>query len=276
MKKLQHKILISFIVILLLLAGLGGLSFFNLHSSNENVENMISRDLELLVSSENISQNIAERISSVRAYALYDRSTYRMQYTELTENSLELSEELLTAGKGTNRLSEIEELLELTNAWSTFIEETVLPSITSGDSKVAHEQLQQAEVQAVQLMHRFNKLSEDNQSMIKEAGHSVLEGAERTEQIILITVISSLVLGMVIAFFSAQGIVKPILQVVNRLKQIAKGDLNGEELKTRAKDELGSLVNSTNAMVKSLRTLVTKTNQSSEQIAASAEELTAS
>lgn len=276
MKKLQNKILLSFIVILLLLAGLGGISYYNLYQSNKNVETMISNDLELLVASENFTQNIAERISSVRAYLLYNRSTYRMQYMDLSENASELSEELLNSGKRTGHIAEIEELLEQTNSWSTYIEDTVLPSIVSGNTDVAHQQLLQAEVTAVQLMHRFKQLSEENQATIKETGNSILAGAKQTENIIFITVISSLILGMLIAFLSARGIVKPIVQVVNRLERVSQGDLSGEVLKTKAKDELGTLVKSTNAMVKSLRTLVMKTNESSEQIAASAEELTAS
>src|SRR5690554_4888251 len=116
MKKLQNKILLSFIVILLLLAGLGGISYYNLYQSNKNVETMISNDLELLVASENFTQNIAERISSVRAYLLYNRSTYRMQYMDLSENASELSEELLNSGKRTGHIAEIEELLEQTNS----------------------------------------------------------------------------------------------------------------------------------------------------------------
>ena len=45
MKKIQHKILLSFIVVLLLLAGLGGVSYYNLHQTNENVETIIANDL---------------------------------------------------------------------------------------------------------------------------------------------------------------------------------------------------------------------------------------
>lgn len=276
MKKIQHKILASFIVILLLLASLGGLSYINLHRSNASVESMISQDLDLLVASENFTQNISERISSIRAYLLYDRSTYRTHYLDLAESSGDLEKNLLSAGEHTNKRKDIQELLNQSNKWSKYIEETVIPTINKGEVKQAQEELQQAEIQAVYIMQQFKELSEENQTSIRNSGNSILKSAAKEEQLILIFVISSLVLGIIIAFFSSRSIVKPILLVVNRLERIGKGDLSEGSLKTRSKDELGTLVTSTNDMVDSLRMLITNVNQSSEHIAASAQELTAS
>lgn len=276
MKKLKTKILLSFMIILLLLGGLGVISFINLHRTNENVTSMVSNDLQLLVASENMNQNISERISSVRAYMLYSRSSYRMQYSDLTEESKELNEKLLAIAKKTGNANEIERVLEQINNWAAYVDETVMPAILSGNTEDALNKLTQAEIQAVQIMHELTQFSNANQENIQSVGDSIIREAEQVELIIVITGIASLILGVFIAMSSARRISKPILQVVQRLEKVAKGDLTGDELKTRSKDELGSLVKSTNEMTKSLRRMVENMNQSSEQIAASAEELTAS
>ncbi|UTW71033.1 HAMP domain-containing protein [Anaerobacillus sp. HL2] len=55
----------------------------------------------------------------------------------------------------------------------------------------------------------------------------------------------------ILSFYLANLIVKPIKAVVSRIEIIAKGDLTGEELKTKSKDEIGTLTNSVNTMVQS-------------------------
>src|SRR5690606_38740267 len=133
-----------------------------------------------------------------RAYALYNRSTYRLQYDELSEASSKLNEELIAAGKQTGRTKVVNELTEQINNWSTFIDESVMPLILSGDTENALNKLSQAEVQAVQITYQFKKLSEENQTNIQNVGDQIISEAKQIEQIILLTVIISLILGILI------------------------------------------------------------------------------
>ena len=276
MKKLRTKILFSFLIVLLLLAGMGTLSYINLHRTNEHVNSMVSNDLRMLVANENMMTNISERISNIRAFALYQRGSYRLEYQELSVQSAEIKKELIEAGKKTGQTKKINNLIEEINEWSQFIEESVIPAILTANSADALNKLSQAETRAVQIMYQLKQLSKENEEHIQELGDSIIREGDRLELILSITGIVAILLGVVIAIFTARKISKPILQVANRLEKVAKGDLTGDALKTKSKDELGSLVASTNEMVKSLKQMVAHMNQSSEQIAASSQELTAS
>ncbi|PWA07601.1 hypothetical protein DCC39_16555 [Pueribacillus theae] len=277
MKKLQYKLFLGFIVILLLMTGLGSLSYYNMRASNEDVKRMVSNDLELLVASDNFAQNITERVSVLRAYILYDSSTYRTQYLDLSSQSVKLKKELLDAGARSNEKRAIDDIVKLNDEWSKYVEETVLPTfIMEGRTDKTLELLEKAEPQSVQLTFKLKALAAENQKSMNASGQSILESAANVEKLIISLIACAVIIGMIIAFLTARVIVKPILRVANRLDRVANGDLSGKPLKTKAKDEIGRLVASSNKMVEGLRNLVLNVNQSSEQITASAQELTAS
>lgn len=278
-KHLRTKLMAGFIVILLIMAALGVLSSINLQSSNKQVERMISSDLEMLVASENFSQNIIERVSAARAFLLYGgQSSHKSTYESLTEEGKELGEQLLAASKGTDSEKEINDLVTRANNWSQFIEDEVLPSYSNfhGDFEESLEMLQSIEPESVMITRNLKELSLNNQTSIQASGNSIVENAQKTELTITTTIVIALVLGLLISYFSTNMIVKPITSVVQRLERIAKGDLSGEHMKTKSEDEIGKLVNSTNTMIDGLRNVIINVNQSSEQIAAASEELTAS
>ncbi|EAR67624.1 two-component sensor histidine kinase [Bacillus sp. NRRL B-14911] len=71
-------------------------------------------------------------------------------------------------------------------------------------------------------------------------------------------------LSTLLAFWISGGITKPISKLSEAARQIAKGNLEGEEIKVAAKDELKLLTDTFNQMRKNLRTLVIEIKQKSE------------
>jgi len=98
--------------------------------------------------------------------------------------------------------------------------------------------------------------------------------ALRTRIVVVSTIVSAI--AGVIAFFFSVGLVKPINPIVVRAKAIADGDLTGEPMQVRSKDELGQLTESVNDMSKSLRQLVTEVAESAENVASAAVEIAGS
>ena len=277
MKHLRTKILLGFIIILVLLAGLGGISYITVKNSNQHAERMISDDLEMLVASQNLRQNIADRISAVRGYLLYDTSTHRMNYLNLAEEGAQLEKEFLAASSHLDNQKTITDLMNQIKEWSALIDEDILPTFSQGELEKAQVGLEQkAEPLSVQIMYRLNELSKENQENMNISGQQIMNNGKQVEHIIVIVITVSVILGIIIAILSANSIAKPITRVANRLEQVAAGDLSSDNLKTKAKNEIGKLIHASNLMVTNLRQLVSNVNQSSEQIAASAEELTAS
>lgn len=94
------------------------------------------------------------------------------------------------------------------------------------------------------------------------------------KQTIVISLIS-LVIGLAIMIFFIRSIIKPLREIKENAVKVSKGNLT-EQMKVKADDEIGKLAIAMNDMQHSLKTLVQEVQQGALQVAATAEELTAS
>lgn len=93
----------------------------------------------------------------------------------------------------------------------------------------------------------------------------------------LIVVIISVSLAAIATFLMGNSITKPILESIKHIEKIANLDLvdNIPESSLKRKDELGRMFNAFQEIINSLRGFMIKIAEASQQVAASAEELTA-
>ncbi|WAH36328.1 methyl-accepting chemotaxis protein [Alicyclobacillus dauci] len=91
----------------------------------------------------------------------------------------------------------------------------------------------------------------------------------------IIVLVIALLLGALCVFFVIRSIITPLKSLVRSAKTIGDGNLT-EEILIKNKDEFGQLGNSFNQMRESIRGVLVDVSQTSEQVAASAEELMAS
>lgn len=94
--------------------------------------------------------------------------------------------------------------------------------------------------------------------------------------LVLIFSIVSAAAAIATALIISQMISKPLIQMSKLAEQVASGDLTGQEIKLKNRDELGALARSFNSMIHNLREMIQSVSKTSEQVAASSEELTAS
>ncbi|MFP3681516.1 HAMP domain-containing protein, partial [Pseudomonas sp. SIMBA_041] len=69
---------------------------------------------------------------------------------------------------------------------------------------------------------------------------------------------------------------KPLVSMATLVKKVAAGDLTGEKIVWKSRDEIGQLGENVNMMTDNLRQLLTRVSVSSEHVASTAEQLTAS
>ena len=84
-----------------------------------------------------------------------------------------------------------------------------------------------------------------------------------------------LLLAIVVSILITKGITKPIKQVMERMKNIASGDLSHKPLKSKYRNEIGQLVMATNDMNQNMRDLLNQINEVSETVSSQSEELNA-
>ncbi|CAM4040227.1 methyl-accepting chemotaxis protein [Saccharibacillus endophyticus] len=91
--------------------------------------------------------------------------------------------------------------------------------------------------------------------------------------VILVTAIA-IILGSIIVSIGSARLTKPILMIAKRLKSIANGDWNVEQVTTYSDDEIGELCNDFNHMISNMRYLISQVDLSTQQVASSSRELT--
>ncbi|MCU6707463.1 methyl-accepting chemotaxis protein [Paenibacillus sp. J5C_2022] len=98
-------------------------------------------------------------------------------------------------------------------------------------------------------------------------------GQKKIFESILVTLAGCLAIGSAALILFAQHIARPIRAITRRAEQIAQGDLRGEELNIRNRDEVGMLGQSFNQLTMNIRQLVGNLSLSSNILASSSDQL---
>lgn len=86
----------------------------------------------------------------------------------------------------------------------------------------------------------------------------------------------ALLLVSIVAIVFIRRLLKPLQSILEKIMQVAAGNLTVDSLEIHSQDEIGRLAAGFNMMLKSLRSLIQTVSHSAQQVAASSEELNAS
>ena len=270
MKSLRLKILGGFAIILSLLLILSVVSYIQTSKFKGQVEEVLGHELDELLYWEDLNYSIARRTSNIRGYLLTGNDSYYQEFEKATNNSKAVQENLLKLGitEGEKQVFDKVAVWEQ-DIFAIFEAYKESPEQALKLSTDVRDETQELYADFEKAANNTREKLDVSEELIKKSGNSL---------IMITTVISifGILLGIVIALFLAQRITRPILEIVDRIKKIASGDLTGESLVTKSKDEVGQLIKSTNEMILSLRNLIGKVSENAMSLAASSEEISAS
>ncbi|WP_419781502.1 methyl-accepting chemotaxis protein [Maridesulfovibrio sp.] len=103
----------------------------------------------------------------------------------------------------------------------------------------------------------------------------MLDAASKTRQVIIIVSVVALLIGILMAWVIAQGILGPLNKGLEFVSKVSDGDLSAD-VELERKDELGKLAGGMRSMVHRLRNVVGDVNNASDSVASGSEELSAS
>ncbi|MEK4170571.1 methyl-accepting chemotaxis protein [Lysinibacillus sp. FSL L8-0312] len=101
-------------------------------------------------------------------------------------------------------------------------------------------------------------------------------GVQLIQHTIMVTLASSVVIGLIVIFLFSRHLAIPVQMVTDSVQKIANQDLTFKHLKVQNKDELGHLATGINTMTTNLRGMIESVSSSAEHVAATSEQLTAS
>lgn len=281
MRSIKGKMLLSFGLILAILVVIASYSYYSIYSISKDVETITENDMKFLEAANSMSFSVANRAKIARDYILFNKSEFKEKFLADTELAKETEQMLLTAIKEGRISKEIESDLieadEKTSKWRKLVTDEIIPLYDSGDVEGAialmEEKCLPYSQEAIDAWVRVVDLQ--NEITVTQA-ENVESLANSSERLITFGSLIAIVIAIMIGLYNATVISNHITLVVKRLEKIANGDLRGDHLQTKSKDELGRLIRASNIMVDQLKSLIKKVSETSNQVAAASQEFKAS
>lgn len=276
--KTATKLIASFLIISLILVGVGIYSLHNLKIMSNNVNKLYADNLisiqslsaakmnyqKLMVTIRDISYSgakadkdaLAADIPDLKKEFIRQMDIYRA--SPLTQAEKNLLQTFDSAWPDSLTLYDFATQFAFLNDRTAFV--VFLPQLNERSSIITNILNQLIDIKVKAANHQN-----------KTAMEAYNNARNMTITVIGIAVLLSIALGFAIA----QLIARPLHKIVSIVAKIADGDLR-EKADIERKDEVGNLSKSINLMVDSLRLILTEVSISSNQLAASAGQLSAS
>lgn len=273
--KLKGKLITSYLLIVVLMLGMGIFAIYSLSTINNNGAKIYT---ENTVPIQTMGE-LARLVEDTRVLILQAVNNEDYTYIEQVEQNIRDVNSLLNQYGATDMGPEEEEIFKsLKNNWSNYTDEIRITStyVKSGNYADAS---QAAAVEGTP----FNKAIEDINKLIAINDNHAIELMEDNKQsyqltiLILIIVISSTALiTITIGVLISRRITIPIQKIAYNVNQVANGDLTVTEIEVKNKDEIGQLTRDFNKMTNNLSIILEQVELSAQQVANSSEQLTAS
>lgn len=271
-RTIRAKLLLAFSFVMILVILFSVFTLYSLDKMNKNAEEMINKQIPLLIADEEITFDMANRAGLLRAYFLYEENKYRTLFEEQTENSIALENQLLEISDS----EKTKELIDKKFQWGTLTDEA-FAAYDRGDTgaleMILADQMGPLEDE---IINGFSETAKHREEIINEMGQSIIENGQSTVRVSFYLSIAVIALGIFLSFFSANLMTKSIHKVLAKMKAIAAGDLSQDPIQTKDRDEIAQLVHASNEMNDSIRQLLNEIQDVSETVSSQSEELTQS
>lgn len=270
------KIFIAFLIVSTLFCSASFYSFTSMKKTNESYDYLFSTVSELEMVTQSIQTEMAQQISNYRAYMLYENQEYR----DLLNKSHSAINNLIKEGKEIATLQETKDRLDAIASQNKEFKQTTdsIMDLLQTDKQVAVERglneippIVTNVEKEVESLHTWLR----DTIMVPKVEETQKDAISSAINAILISLAATL-FAMIIGYFLARMIIPPLVTVVKQMKAISSGDLTGEPLEIKSKDEISELLKSSNDMADSMRSILKEINMVSEKVSSHSEELTQS
>ncbi|TDO97270.1 methyl-accepting chemotaxis protein [Marinomonas balearica] len=273
---IKSRLRASYILLLVLLVVISGLSISRLQSLNTHLEDIVEEKAalvelssELNIQAESLASRLLllfvleERNQRIDIYKEIDQRNARMDAILNEMNDLVTSEEDQTL---------VAALSAQKTAYQAELQSTV-EAIEFGEQSDAKMQMAGPTRQALRtFLDQANRLSERQSSMMSERQQAALY---ETDSAIIIAVVTSLIAilaGIIMSILITHSIVTPLNQVITLLANVAKGDLS-QKANIKAKGEFAALVSSVESMRIGLVEVIKRIETSAQTVVSSTENM---
>lgn len=276
--KIWAKISITYFVIVICLAVTIFTTLRTFEVLFDNTGEMVEEAIPLRTATSDLLTNLVNQDTGVRGYIITEDESYLEPYHQGLEDlkrNLELIESLY--GNHPTMIDLIQNKAKPQIDILAFFYGEQIKLVQGGNAVRAMNNINNGKHALDNFRAVHQEILLDNEKLMNDAWNE----SQQSGLVAVIFLIAGGVVAIAVSISSAiylnRSVVKPINHVKKQIDEIAEGegDLT-KELQIKSKDELADLSNSFNAMLRQLRNLISDVSQTTDQVAASSEQLMAS
>ena len=244
--RLGTKLLMGFIPLAILTALVAEVLYIN--------SRWISESSQSVKDSYQNYANILEMRKQEKNYLFYREKLYLDRCQDLAGRLNEFFSQPKRIGQEKEMIREFSNAQEILSRYRAFIHQLLILSDAS--------QVEQTISEMATLGRQLERLGEQ---MIRVAWIPIQLGTQKARTYSMVFAIQAVLIGVVLAFYLSQLLVKPIRQLVQGTKKVSEGDFS-QRVQLSSRDEIGELAESFNRMVISLEQSQARLQQSSQEL----------
>ncbi len=270
---ISKKLWLSFLVSIVLMILVSVIGSFALSSVNNKYENILDRDVERIVHAKNLEIAQKDLATRVLEFVAINKATAKQEIEKEIEKGSIAARGLIELSEDTASLELLEDLKVKTEA--LFESNNLVMDLKTKGQDMSAAQLtsMQLNSEVLTIIANLIEVQEQNIANTRAEIEKFHKGAFIS--MVGLTILAT-ILALVLSNYLSRHISKPVGEVTTALEEVAQGNLTIQPLHIKNNDELGLMGTSFNKMLDDLRSIVSNVSDSSMQVAANAEELSAS
>ena len=281
--KIRMKLLAVIVAMDLVAILIGVTSLFQLHTINQHYKLLVNNNVAQIVKIGDIRRGIAIQNTYIRDYIL-ESSTSNQQQLEaqgryLTQNLEELTSMMDKSATSNAEHKLVAEAQRASEQQSQVTEALtdVLTLSNDGKSDAAYAKTKKdVDELSYSLLDTMDQLRTNMQTHIDTIEANADKRATIATCIVIALIVLSTIATIILSRFLAKTIAYPMRAISKEMQRVADGDLSGEPLQVKSRDEIALMSTAFNTMRTSLRSLITNSQDNASTLSASSEELLSS
>lgn len=281
--KIRMKLLAVIVAMDLVAILIGVTSLFQLHTINQHYKLLVNNNVAQIVKIGDIRRGIAIQNTYIRDYIL-ESSTSNQQQLEAQGRYLTQNLEELTAMMDKSATSNAEHKLVAEAQRASEQQSQVTEALTDvltlsndGKSDAAYAKTKKdVDELSYSLLDTMDQLRTNMQTHIDTIEANADKRATIATWIVIALIVLSTIATIILSRFLAKTIAYPMRAISKEMQCVADGDLSGEPLQVKSRDEIALMSTAFNTMRTSLRSLITNSQDNASTLSASSEELLSS
>ncbi|OPH60268.1 hypothetical protein BC351_17370 [Paenibacillus ferrarius] len=274
---IKMKLLISFIIVLALTFTVGLVAILKMNAIQTSAMHVQSNWLPSIIKIDEIKSSFSEvRVGIHQIILETEPDTIISAQNTINKNKENLNAELKEYAGLVNSPEErsiYDQIVKVINAY-TDQTDTIIQYSLKNEDKQAFDIVVQIRPYRIQATELFDKWVDYNKAGAKKEVDTAVEQNKTGTLTIVILGVIAMIIGISVALVLSGSISRTVQSLLSVVTKASAGDLRDKAI-VKTKDELGSLASSFNEMLDNLRALIGQTVSSSQNVAAAAEEISA-